>query len=86
MLLVFGITNTKWVQCNHSFGCTGTDLFYVQKQNFGVNWLAFGNLSDGSILQGDEDDDETDSDGSEEDSGSELNAVEPTYATINKRR
>ena len=41
MLLVFGITNTKWVQCNHSFGCTGSDLFFVQKiqkKNFGVNW------------------------------------------------
>ena len=51
-----------------------------------VTWLAFVNLSVVSLLQGDEDDDETDSDGSEEDSGSELNAVEPTYATINKRR
>ena len=65
---------------------SGTDLFYVQEKNFVVNWLAFVNLSVVSLLQGDEDDDETDSDGSEEDSGSELNAVEPTYATINKRR
>ena len=57
-----------------------------KKKNFGVNWLAFVNLFVVSLLKGDEDDDETDSDGSEEDSGSELNAVEPTYATINKRR
>ena len=58
----------------------------TKKKNFGANWLAFVNFYVVFLLQGDEDDDETDSDGSEEDSGSELNAVEPTYATINKRR